>query len=84
MEILNLYAGIGGNRKLWKDVEVTAVENNPRIAMPKTATNNPTKTTFNIFFNIIFQIKSYGRAYFSPSNNLLNLSPARSVDFNIY
>ena len=32
MKILNLYAGIGGNRKLWEDVEVTAVENNPEIA----------------------------------------------------
>mgnify|MGYP003472597487 FL=1 len=27
MKVLNLYAGIGGNRKLWDDVEVTAVEN---------------------------------------------------------
>jgi DNA (cytosine-5)-methyltransferase 1 len=26
MRVLNLYAGIGGNRKLWTDVEVTAVE----------------------------------------------------------
>lgn len=26
MRVLNLYAGIGGNRKLWKDCEVTAVE----------------------------------------------------------
>ncbi len=32
MKVLNLYAGIGGNRKLWTDVEVTAVENNPEIA----------------------------------------------------
>jgi len=32
INVLNLYAGIGGNRKLWKDVEVTAVENNPEIA----------------------------------------------------
>ncbi|GAG26814.1 unnamed protein product, partial [marine sediment metagenome] len=32
MKVLNLYAGIGGNRKLWKDVEVTAIENNPKIA----------------------------------------------------
>lgn len=33
MRILNLYAGIGGNRKLWDDShEVTAVENNPHIA----------------------------------------------------
>jgi len=32
MKVLNLYAGIGGNRKLWKDVDVTAVEINPEIA----------------------------------------------------
>ena len=32
MKILNLYAGIGGNRQLWEDVEVAAVENNPEIA----------------------------------------------------
>lgn len=32
MKVLNLYAGIGGNRKLWEDVEVTAIENNKKIA----------------------------------------------------
>jgi len=33
MKILNLYAGIGGNRKLWGDEhEITAVENNMQIA----------------------------------------------------
>ena len=32
MKVLNLYAGIGGNRKLWTDVEVTAIENNESIA----------------------------------------------------
>ena len=33
MKILNLYAGIGGNRKLWGDEhEITAVELNPEIA----------------------------------------------------
>lgn len=32
MKILNLYAGIGGNRKLWEGHEVTAVELNPEIA----------------------------------------------------
>lgn len=31
MNILNLYAGIGGNRKLWSGHEVTAVELNPEI-----------------------------------------------------
>jgi DNA (cytosine-5)-methyltransferase 1 len=32
MKVLNLYAGIGGNRKLWRNVEVTAIENNAEIA----------------------------------------------------
>lgn len=33
MKILNLYAGIGGNRKLWNEnIEVTAIELNPDIA----------------------------------------------------
>lgn len=34
MKILNLYAGIGGNRKLWGDEhQITAVENVPEIAV---------------------------------------------------
>src|SRR5487761_2088358 len=34
IRVLNLYAGIGGNRKLWPDdkIEVTAVEIEPKIA----------------------------------------------------
>ena len=32
MKVLNLYAGLGGNRKLWEGVEVTAVELEPKIA----------------------------------------------------
>lgn len=32
IKVLNLYVGIGGNRKLWKDVEVTAVEIDEEIA----------------------------------------------------
>ncbi len=32
MKVLNLYAGIGGNRRLWKNVEVTAIEDNEGIA----------------------------------------------------
>lgn len=32
LKVLNLYAGIGGNRKLWDNVEVTAVELDPEIA----------------------------------------------------
>ena len=32
MRVLNLYAGLGGNRKLWDGALVTAVENDQRIA----------------------------------------------------
>jgi len=32
MKILNLYCGIGGNRKYWNDCDITAVELNPEIA----------------------------------------------------
>jgi len=31
-KVLNLYAGIGGNRKLWENADVTAVEINAKIA----------------------------------------------------
>jgi hypothetical protein len=33
LKVLNLYAGIGGNRKLWSNVDVTSVEYNEEIAM---------------------------------------------------
>lgn len=39
MKVLNLYAGLGGNRKLWKDVEVTAVEMESDIAEVYSAHN---------------------------------------------
>jgi DNA (cytosine-5)-methyltransferase 1 len=32
IKVLNLYAGIGGNRRLWRGVEVTAIEYNDGIA----------------------------------------------------
>ena len=32
MKVLNLYSGIGGNRKLWEGVDVTAVEYDEEIA----------------------------------------------------
>ena len=32
IKVLNLYCGIGGNRKLWEDVDVTAIELDPDIA----------------------------------------------------
>lgn len=32
IKVLNLYAGIGGNRKLWENVEVIAIERDRKIA----------------------------------------------------
>ena len=32
IKILNLYAGIGGNRKFWRDLDITAIEYNKEIA----------------------------------------------------
>lgn len=32
MKVLNLYAGVGGNRKLWKGVQVTSIESYEPIA----------------------------------------------------
>lgn len=32
MRVLNLYAGLGGNRKKWEGVEVTAIEKNEKVA----------------------------------------------------
>lgn len=32
IKVLNLYGGVGGNRKLWKNVDVTTVEYSPKIA----------------------------------------------------
>jgi len=32
VKVLNLYSGIGGNRKMWEGVDVTAVEFDPKIA----------------------------------------------------
>lgn len=32
LRVLNLYCGLGGNRKLWQDCQVVAVENNIEVA----------------------------------------------------
>ena len=32
MKVLNLYSCLGGNRKLWKDCDVTAVELDPELS----------------------------------------------------
>ena len=74
MKILNLYCGIGGNRKLWgNEHQITAVEFDPRIAAIYQAlypnavmpTNNnilDTKLGFkrgNLFNNLYDEYKNY-------------------------
>ena len=34
MKVLNLYAGLGGNRKLWNGVNVVAIEIDENIGRP--------------------------------------------------
>ena len=48
MNILNLYAGIGGNRKLWRGHEVTAVENNRDISQVYSKLFPKDKETLNL------------------------------------
>ncbi len=44
IKVLNLYAGIGGNRKLWKNVDVTAVEIDENIANTQGKSNTHHRT----------------------------------------
>ena len=43
IKVLNLYAGLGGNRQLWSGVDVTAVEMDEKIANVYSR-NNPDDT----------------------------------------
>ena len=67
-KVLNLCAGLGGNRKKWENVEVTAVEMNPEIAeylmtgsfgncLPTSSCKNPKITLIergHLLFHFIF------------------------------
>jgi DNA (cytosine-5)-methyltransferase 1 len=57
MRVLNLYAGIGGNRKLWHDVDVVAIENDPVLAKIY-------KTLFPNDLVIVADAHEYLRKYF--------------------
>ncbi len=49
-KMLNLYAGIGGNRKLWGDNDdITAIEINPKIAAAKGIYQENQKSTGTLF-----------------------------------
>jgi DNA (cytosine-5)-methyltransferase 1 len=67
-KVLNLYCGIGGNRKLWpNDVQVTAIEINPKIAEIY-ANNFPNDTVIvtNAHKYLLKHIKEYDFIWSSP------------------
>ena len=70
MKILNLYAGIGGNRKLWGSMRVTAVEFSEEIDPSTIATSTfiLRKRSMGVQGDVYYE--SGGKAYFHPSMNL--------------
>ena len=93
MKILNLYAGIGGNRKLWGDEhEVTAIENNKEIAEVYKKLFPKDKVIIKDAHKFLLQhYKEYDFIWSSPpcpSHSILNrtgrFKKARYPDFKLY
>lgn len=93
MKILNLYAGIGGNRKLWDGHEVTAVELNPEIAKTYQSTfSNDTVIVADAHQYLLDHYKEYDFIWSSPpcpthsrTNYFLNAQGiVRYPDMNLY
>ena len=66
MKILNLYAGIGGNRKLWENVDVMAIEINPSKGY-----------LFRTKSKILFKLERFDEALVEIDNAILNDSENR-------
>jgi DNA (cytosine-5)-methyltransferase 1 len=67
MKVLNLYSGIGGNRKLWKDVDITAVEYNKKIAkMYQDSFPNDTVIIADALEDLLNHYKEYDFIWSSP------------------
>ena len=90
MKILNLYAGIGGNRKLWNDEhEITAVEINPSIAaIYKDFYPNDNVIVADAHQYLLDQYKEYDFIWSSPPcpthsriNTLLNANDKRKPKY---
>ena len=93
IKVLNLYAGIGGNRKLWEDVEVTAVELNPDIAkIYQDFFPDDTMIITDAHSYLLEHFKEYDFIWSSPPcpthsvmNNFLNAQGViRYPDMNLY
>ena len=90
IKVLNLYAGIGGNRKLWTDVEVTAVEIDPEIAkIYKDFFPNDTVIVDDAHQYLLDHFKEYDFIWSSPpcqthSRMNKNFSLIRYADMGLY
>lgn len=71
IKILNLYAGIGGNRKLWDNCEVTSIEDDTKIA-------NVYKQFFPNDIVIIADAHQYLLEYFSEFDFIWSSPPCQS------
>jgi len=96
LKILNLYAGLGGNRKLWSDEnEITAVEIDPIIAeIYKDRFKNDNVIVANALDYLLNHFAEYDFIWASPPcpthsrMNLVNISRFKSapryVDMSLY
>lgn len=93
MKVLNLYAGIGGNRKLWADCEVTAVEKEQYIAdIYKDLFPNDTVMVTDAHQYLLEHFSEYDFIWSSPpcpshsqTNNFLHSQGViRYPDMNLY
>lgn len=92
MKILNLYAGIGGNRKLWGDEhEITAVEYNESIAaIYKDLYPNDTVIVADAHQYLLEHFQEYDFIWTSPPcpthsrMNFMKHMPKRFPDMKLY
>jgi DNA (cytosine-5)-methyltransferase 1 len=85
-KVLNLYAGIGGNRKLWpNDLDITAVELNPEIAkIYSDFYPNDNVIVGNAHDYLIENYKEFDFIWASPpcpSHSRINFSQVRKLEY---
>lgn len=85
LKVLNLYAGIGGNRKLWENVEVTAVENDKYIAgVYKELFPNDTVIVADAHEYLVKHFKEYDFIWSSPPCPTHSRTSLALVGWDIY
>jgi site-specific DNA-cytosine methylase len=84
MKILNLYSGIGGNRKLWGDAhEITAIEFNEEIAMIyKDYFPNDEVIIADAHEFLLKNYMNYDFIWSSPGNSMSVLQEQRGFDLS--